>query len=175
MTREFSVPIYTNTEAAIVDLPYGDSLFSMTIFLPKGNINDFVGNLTPSKLTNWIEQLQSNRFYLTMPRFELEYDKKLNDILADLGMAIAFDKWRANFSRIMPTGGGINLYISEVKHKTFIRVDEEGTEAAAVTSVGVGVTSMPPSIIINRPFVLAIRENHSKTILFIGKILDLDE
>ncbi len=175
MTREFSVPMYINSEAAIVDLPYGDSLFSMTIFLPKENINDFVSNLTPSKLTNWIEQLQSNRFYLTMPRFELEYEKKLNDILAALGMSIAFDKWQANFSRIMPIGGGINLYISEVKHKTFIKVDEEGTEAAAVTSVGIGNTSMPPSIIINQPFVFTIRENHSKTILFIGKILNLVE
>jgi serpin B len=75
----------------------------------------------------------------------------------------------------MPIGGGINLYISEVKHKTFIKVDEEGTEAAAVTSVGIGNTSMPPSIIINQPFVFAIRENHSKTILFIGKILNLVE
>ncbi|MFH1250153.1 MAG: serpin family protein, partial [bacterium] len=76
----------------------------------------------------------------------------------------------ADFTNINKDG---NLYISEVKHKTFVEVNEEGTEAAAVTSVEIGLTSIGSGITmrINRPFVFAIRENHSGTILFIGKIV----
>ena len=173
MFRKMSVPMVRNDETTIVDLPYGDSLFTMTIFLPSLDIDQFVSDLSSQKLSKWIEQLQPTGFDLTMPRFELEYEKELSEILSDLGMSVAFDEWNADFSRIMPLDGSPNLFISEVKHKTFIKVDEEGTEAAAVTSVGIGITSEPPSIIINRPFVFAIRENHSGTILFFGKILKL--
>ncbi|MDP6338702.1 MAG: serpin family protein [Candidatus Marinimicrobia bacterium] len=173
MTRDLSVPLLRNSETTIIDLPYGDSLFTMTIFLPHGDIDKFMAGLSSQKISEWIVQLAPTSFDLTMPRFELEYEKKLNEILSDLGMEIAFDEWRADFSRIMPIGGSVNLYISEVKHKTYIKVDEEGTEAAAITSVGISETSMPPSIVIDRPFIFAIRENHSGTIFFLGKILKL--
>ncbi len=170
---DLNVPLLSNSETTIIDLPYGDSLFTMTIFLPADDIDQFVADLSTQKLSEWYGQIYSTKFSLTMPRFELEYEKKLNGILSSLGMEVAFDKWSADFSRIMPINSGMNLYISEVKHKTYIKVDEEGTEAAAVTSVGIGVTSMPPSIIIDRPFVFAIRENQSGAILFLGKILKL--
>ncbi|MBL7011027.1 MAG: serpin family protein, partial [Candidatus Marinimicrobia bacterium] len=173
MTQKLSAPMGWNDETTIVDLPYGDSLFTMTIFLPSGDIDQFVSDLSPQKLSNWIDQLAPASFDLTMPRFELEYEKKLNEILSDLGMAIAFDGENADFSRIMPLDISGNLYISEVKHKTYIKVDEEGTEAAAVTSVGIGITSGSPRIVIDHPFVFAIRENHAGTILFLGKILKL--
>ncbi len=173
MTREITVPIYQAADGAIIDLPYGDSLFSMTIFLPNGNINNFGKQLTLEKFDQYINHLSSNTFHLTLPKFSLKWEKNLNEILSELGMEIAFDPSKANFSRIMPLNGHENLFISEVKHKTYIKVDEEGTEAAAVTSVGIGITSAPPNIVINRPFILAIRENHSGTILFIGKILNL--
>ncbi|MEA1881142.1 MAG: serpin family protein [Candidatus Marinimicrobia bacterium] len=173
MTQKLSVPLLRNSETTIVDLPYGDSLFTMTIFLPSGVIDQFVADLSTQKISEWIAQLHSTKLDLTMPSFELEYEKKLNEILSDLGMEIAFNSESADFSRIMPLDRSGNLFISEVKHKTYIKVDEKGTEAAAVTSVGIGTTSVPPRIVIDRPFVLAIRENHSGTILFLGKILNL--
>lgn len=173
MTQKLSVPLLRNSETTIVDLPYGDSLFTMTIFLPSGVIDQFVADLSTQKISEWIAQLHSTKLDLTMPSFELEYEKKLNEILSDLGMEIAFNSESADFSRIMPLDRSGNLFISEVKHKTYIKVDEKGTEAAAVTSVGIGTTSVPPIIVIDRPFVLAIRENHSGTILFLGKILNL--
>ena len=119
----------------------------------------------------------SNQFYteevnLYLPKFELEWKSPLNDVLKVLGMEIAFNQVLADFTRINPTGG---LYISEVLHKTYIKVDEEGTEAAAVTSVGIGLTAMPETIYfrVDRPFIFFIREHHSGTILFIGKVLEL--
>jgi serpin B len=99
----------------------------------------------------------------------LEFESKLNNVLTDMGMGIAFDDQLADFMNINQNGG---LYISEVKHKTYVDVNEEGTEAAAVTSVGIGLTSAPPTFTINRPFIFVIRERFSNTILFMGKIED---
>ncbi len=89
-------------------------------------------------------------------------------------MGIAFNPGLANFWPMIESGGTVegNLYISKVKHKTFIEVDEAGTEAAAATSVEYGYTSVPPVLRINRPFIFMIRENHSQTILFMGKIVE---
>lgn len=100
-----------------------------------------------------------------MPKSTLRYEKKLNDVLANLGMGIAFAK-RANFRGIADT----SLRISKVRHKTFLGVNEEGTETSVATSVGVGVDSRPPSVV-DPPIVVAIRERHSGTILFIGTIM----
>ena len=106
---------------------------------------------------------------VSIPRFTLEYEIELTDALTALGMGIAFSESDADFSR-MHRGGGV--FISEVKHKTFVDVNEEGTEAAAATSVGIAPTSMPVSFIVNRPFVFLIRERLSGTILFMGKVVD---
>lgn len=173
MNGELSLPFFENEETIILDVPYGDSLFTMTIFLPKEDINQFVASLSIQKISNLLSNLSVNSLDLTLPRFELEYQTKLNNILSDLGMDVAFDESRANFSRIIPLNSGTNLYISEVIHNTYISVDEQGTEAAAVTSVGIGITSVPKSIMIDRPFIFAIRENHTGTLLFLGKVLNL--
>ncbi|RLB52554.1 MAG: serpin family protein, partial [Deltaproteobacteria bacterium] len=104
-----------------------------------------------------------------LPRFELKWETVLNDVLSALGMAEAFDPNRADFSGIVAAGG---LFISRVRHKTYVRVDEEGTEAAAVTSVEVGATSAQPDIFrVDRPFVFVIHDNHSGALLFAGKIV----
>jgi serpin B len=83
-------------------------------------------------------------------------------------MRVPFIEGQANFSRM---SAGDNLFISFVKHKTFVDVNEEGTEAAAVTNTGISVTSLPPCLCVDRPFVFAIRERFSGTILFLGKIV----
>ena len=95
----------------------------------------------------------------------------MNDVLASLGMGIAFSDY-ADFSNIYKPG---MLYISEVIHKTYVKVDEEGTEAAAVTSVGVGIRSVSSGFYmkVDRPFLFVIRERNSNSILFIGKVVNL--
>ena len=106
-----------------------------------------------------------------LPKFKLEWKKNLNDQLKALGMSVAYNDTAADFSRM--SASSRRLVISDVIQKTFVDINEEGTEAAAVTSVGVMPTSMPPLIRADRPFVFAIRERLSGTILFIGKITKL--
>jgi serpin B len=103
-----------------------------------------------------------------MPKFRLEHEQELNDALSKMGMGVAFSN-QANFSRML-AGNSSGLSISSVKHKTYIDVNEEGTEAAAVTSVGIIFTSLPPTVEVNRPFLFLIREKASNTILFIGQV-----
>jgi len=175
--EDVSFPYYRNEDYQAVELSYGDSLFCMTIVLPHPdrNIDLVIAGLDEQAWTTLTGQLWNitiDKF--EMPKFKLEYEIELNDVLKSLGMEVAFDSTRANFSRMrtLPTD---TLYISKVKHKTFVEVNEEGTEAAAVTSVEMAeATSANPfsHIRVDRPFIFSIRERHSGTILFIGKILD---
>jgi serpin B len=158
--------------AQVVELPYGGDAFVMTIAMPafNVNINTFVAGQTPASWATLTATLTEPGYDLILPKFRLEWEDKLNNELQAMGMRQAFVEGGADFTRLSPSMGR-NLFISEVKQKTYVDVNEEGTEAAAVTSVGVGVTSLPPSIRIDRPFVFAIRERLSGTVLFMGKIL----
>lgn len=162
---------FENASFQAIDLPYGDAGFSMTIFLPKipSQIDSLIAAMTSENWAEWLGGFHSVKVDLAMPKFTTQYEIKLNDALAALGMGIAFTDL-ADFTRMYAPGG---LAIDEVKHKTFVKVDEEGTEAAAVTSVGIIRTSLPEMITmrIDHPFVFAIRENRSQTILFIGRIM----
>ncbi len=157
-----------------IDLPYGDSLFSMTIFLPREDVPlpEFVAGLSPEAWTEATARLATVDFgLLEMPRFKLEYDVSLIEALTALGMGVAFNSRTSDFSLINPHRG--DLYISEVRHKTFVEVNEEGTEAAAATSVELSIESVgatPIVMRIDRPFVFAIREHASGAILFIGQV-----
>jgi serpin B len=106
-----------------------------------------------------------------MPKFKVEYGvKRLNTALNKLGMGMAFDPCRANFSGIASPLFG-NVYISYVDHKAVVEVNEEGTEAAAVTVVGVGTgATLGPIFVVNRPFYYEIRDDRSGSILFMGEI-----
>ncbi len=163
---------FSNDKLKAVDLPYGDKEFSMTLILPQENheIDDIIGELNNTNWNSWIGQFGESDGEIFLPRFKLEYEKTLNEVLAQLGMGIAFTG-QADFTRINKGG---NLFISEVKHKSFVEVNEEGTEAAAVTSVEVSLTSVGSGFIFraDRPFVFVIREKNSGSILFIGKIVD---
>ena len=162
---------FENEQFQAIDLPYGNAEFSMTIFLPKPgiNIDSLIAQFSNDNWNSWISSFSSQEVNLYLPKFKMEYEISLNNVLCALGMSIAFDPGRADFTKINSDG---NLYISNVKHKTFVKVNEEGTEAAAVTSVEIGLKSAGITMHINRPFVFAIRENHSGTILFIGKIIE---
>ncbi|MCI0514102.1 serpin family protein [candidate division KSB1 bacterium] len=156
----------------MIDLPYGDGLFRMLVLLPRTGVDldSLMAAATPAQWNTWLSNLHESKGAIHLPRFKLTYEITLNEVLTALGMGIAFTD-QADFTRIHRAG---QLFITEVKHKTFVEVNEEGTEAAAVTSVGIGVTSIGSGfeMRVNRPFIFAIHDQHSQTILFIGKIID---
>ena len=162
---------YQDSQVQLVDLPYGKGNFSMTLLMPAdtSRLGQLAARLSAPQLATWLAAADSTHIDLHLPKFKLEYEKELKPMLAQLGMGVAFGN-SANFSR-MVDGISQGLVITKVKHKAFLEVNEEGTEAAAVTSVGFGVTSVPPSIRFDRPFIFLIRERESGTILFMGKLM----
>lgn len=175
MTREDKFQYFENSDFQAIDLPYGDGDFTMIVFLPRmsKDIDSLIAEFSQENWNRWISNFSERKGTLELPRFTLKYELKLNDVLKALGMTIAFQPFAADFSNMYK--GPQDLYISEVKHKTFVEVNEEGTEAAAVTSVGVAMTSVDPTVFwmrVDRPFIFAIRENKSQTLLFVGKIVE---
>jgi serine protease inhibitor len=156
---------------SVLELPYGGDAFTMTVVLPRLDVSldSVIEVLDADRWASWISGLRDGESFVELPRFSFEYEIELKDVLTAQGMGIAFGDGAADFTGIHPPGG---LFISEVKHKTFIQVDEEGTEAAAVTQVGATLTSGPGLFAANRPFLFAIRERLSGTILFMGKMVD---
>ncbi|MEA1912385.1 MAG: serpin family protein [candidate division WOR-3 bacterium] len=172
MEQKGDFQYFSNADFQAVDLPYGDGDFSMTIFLPhpEKNIDSLIAEFNEENWNQWISSFSEQEITLQLPKFTLEYEIKLNDVLKALGMEIAFDGNRADFTKMYKPGG---IYIDRVKHKTFVKVNEEGTEAAAVTSVEMKFVSVSGFYMrVDRPFVFVIRENQSQTILFIGKIVE---
>lgn len=176
MFRNDDFRYFKNDLFQAVSLPYGkNERVSMYIFLPaeERGLDQLYAELTSANWNSWVSSFSTMEGELGLPRFSFEYETSLNDALNALGMGIAFDENAADFSGMRPTPP--SLFISEVKHKTFIDVNEEGTEAAAVTSVEVGVTSMPEtfSMVADRPFFFAIADDMTGTILFMGSVLKL--
>lgn len=159
--------------ATVAELPYGGDAFVMTILLPDENlnINSFLASLTPAMWQQATANLDSSRVDLYLPKFKLAWEDTLNDELKRMGMIQAFRPNEARFTRISRSLGE-SLYVDFVKQKAFVDVNEVGTEAAAVTVVGIGVTSAPIPVRIDRPFIFAIRERLSGTVLFLGKIVE---
>lgn len=158
------------------DLPYGGDAFVMTVVLPDEDvgIDAFTAGLDAARWQEIIAAVDGaeREIRLALPRFELEYGRELTETLEAMGMGVAFDASQADFGRMVDLEAIApeNVYLSRVEQKTFVRVDEEGTEAAAATGVGVGVTSAPPALRLDRPFLFALRERHSGAVLFIGKL-----
>lgn len=173
MTRDGSFRFSVDQELQVLELPYADSAFSMVLLAPSNAapLSSVEQKLTPAFWNTVLASVQPARAMVTMPKFKFDYGQKLNDALSALGMAIAFDQGRADFDRIADVTPE-RLYISRVEQKTYIDVNEAGTEAAAATSVGIGVTSLPPQLKFDRPFLFAIRERESGSILFIGRVGD---
>ncbi|OGU65200.1 MAG: hypothetical protein A3C56_10145 [Ignavibacteria bacterium RIFCSPHIGHO2_02_FULL_56_12] len=166
--------LYGNVDGTqVLELPYSEEVYRMTLLLPPESmsIDAFVEALTATAWNEYVNALASIDIVIAVPKFRMEYERTLNDDLKALGMSNAFDAATCDLTRINPTA---DLFISEVKHKSFVQVDEEGTEAAAATSIGIGVTSAPQMVAFDRPFLFAIREARSGTILFIGKIVNPD-
>ncbi|BAY13676.1 serpin family protein [Calothrix sp. NIES-2098] len=174
MSQDGDYRYQENEQFQALSLPYGkDGKVSLYIFLPKQNSNlqAFYQNLNAENWEKWMAQFRRREGLIRLPRFKTDYDVTLNDALKALGMEEAFTN-KANFSGI-----GKNLAISQVKHKTFVEVNEEGTEAAAATSVGIVPTSAmqkpePFKMIVDRPFFCAIRDNQTGSVLFMGSIMN---
>jgi serine protease inhibitor len=173
MRQETELNYYHNDLFQLVELPYGDRNFSMLVFLPSTgkSCSDILAGMDNDSWNSWTGQLAETDVLVQLPKFKFETFKLLNEYLSSMGMEIAFTD-AADFTGINPAG---NLYISRVLHKTYIDVNEEGTEAAAVTAVEVGFTSVGPNpgpvrFIADRPFLFAIRENSTGSILFMGRL-----
>jgi serpin B len=162
---------YENTDFTAVKLPYKNEKYSMTVLLPKEgkNTKDISSLLDIDNWDNWNANFSKKEVALKMPKFTFSYEKELNNPLIDLGLGVAFTG-SADFSNISNV---VPLAISFVLQKTFIEVNEEGTEAAAVTVVGIGTTSIDASkknVALNKPFLFTITEKETNSICFIGEI-----
>ncbi|MBD6617053.1 serpin family protein [Komarekiella sp. 'clone 1'] len=174
MSQKGDYKYYENQQFQAVSLPYDkDGKVSFYIFLPKqsSNLKTFYQNLNFENWEKWMTQFNKQQGFIRLPRFKTDYDVTLNDALKALGMEEAFSS-KANFS-----GMGKNFAISQVKHKTFVEVNEEGTEAAAATSVAVEAVSLRQQpqlfqMIVDRPFFCVIRDNQTGNILFMGSIVE---
>lgn len=172
MKTEATFNYAATDEFTAVELPYKNGKFSMRLFLPAygSTVNDLIDQLDADTWNKWMEAFEEHEdVQVIMPKFKFEYERSIGNDLTDMGLGIAFTG-EADFSGI----SDIDLLISEVIHKTYIDVNEEGTEAAAVTAIVFETTSIGPSglvvIRLDRPFLFTITENSSKAILFAGKL-----
>ena len=163
---------YNDATASVFELPYSNSKYSMVIVLPPTgtSVHTVAAGLDAAKWQTWMNGLKPTNNTITMPKLNFTYSMELKGALSTLGMGIAFTD-SANFSLINPIYKPIK--ISSVLHKAYIKTDEDGTTAAAVTSVTVtAATATAPLPAINRPFIIAIREMSSGLILFAGTVND---
>jgi serine protease inhibitor len=175
MKQDVSLRHMSNDLFSMIELPYGRGNFSMLVMLPETGHStaDIVDALNSADWETWINGMTELNIDLHLPKFTFEYKNELNDELAALGMGVAFTDL-ADFTGINAMG---NLFISKVLHKSFVEVNEEGTEAAAVTSVEIANTTANPDPVYtpfyaDHPFLFAIRETSTGTILFIGSLHD---
>lgn len=176
MSQRNTYAHYQSDVVQMIDVPYGDSLFTLTLMMPTDAntpLNEFIeSELTQENLQNWYGQLSTEEVDLILPKVELEYKVTLNEMLQALGMNAAFSDG-ANFSGI---NSDPSLQISRILHQTYLKMDEVGTEAAGVTIVEFVITSINPNTKpvyrFDRPYVMILREQSTGAILFVGKIMN---
>jgi len=154
----------------ILELPYKGEKISMLILLPKDNLED-IQPLTIEKLKEWKSQMKKETLdEIYLPKFEFDTKYFMKEILSDMGMPTAFEM-DADFSGM---DGTKSLYIKEVIHQAYVKVDEKGTEAAAATGVVMELTSIMPKNIFraDHPFIFIIQQNDTGNILFLGRVND---
>lgn len=158
-----------------IELPYGCTNFTMVVIVPEETLSEFNASFDAVRwndITSAFDQANEyGEVTVRMPKYKFSYEKYLNDQLKSMGMVDAFIPGIADLSGISDA----SIFVSFVKQNTFVEVDEEGTEAAAVTTIGIELTSMPPQpreFVIDKPFVFAIRERTTNTLLFIGQVVN---
>lgn len=173
MHRRDTLPYAANDLFRAIQLDYGKGNYNMYVLLPEPNISisDIINVMDQENWETWMQTFRETESVdIKLPRFKYKYEIKLNDVLTQMGMGMAFTG-AADFSGINRNGG---LRIDYVKHKTFVEVNEEGTEAAAVTIVAIERTSAGgPNIVpfhVNKPFMYVITEKDTGAILFMGTV-----
>lgn len=176
MSMEGALEYTSNELFSAVHFPYGKEGFRMTVILPheSRSTGEVIGAMDKDAWRTWMQDFRTEEdVEVSLPRFKFEWKMTLNDLLSSMGMAKAFVPYAADFSGMT---GNRDLFIGYVIHKTYVDVNEKGTEAAAVTAVGMFTTSMPvepPGKIrftVDRPFLFTITEKSTGAILFIGEI-----
>lgn len=174
MSMQEKVKYAKRSNYQALELAYGGGNYVMTIILPEGktSVGEIINTMSASEWKSLNTTLAEQKVIVGLPKFTVEYETNLNSVLSKMGMPTMFTDL-ADLSKISPPAG--KLKVGFVKQNTFVAVDEKGTEAAAVTTIGVELTSMPilPEFICNRPFAFFISEKQSNTILFAGKIVNL--
>jgi serine protease inhibitor len=167
---------FANSSLQLIELPYGNGQFVFSVIMPANasELDAIIASLDMAQYQDYVAASDTLSLQVRMPKFKITYKTLLNEVLSEMGMALSFSD-DADFSRLFDES--LSLQISRVIHQSFIEVDEEGSEAAAATLVEVELTSInqipkPMEITLDRPFAFFIREKHSNTILFAGKLLD---
>jgi len=162
------------TSYQALELAYGDGNYIMTILLPDENtpVSNVINQMSVTEWKSLNTALAEQRVIFGLPKFTLEYETNLNKVISNMGIHTMFNDF-ADLSKISAPAG--KLKVGFVKQNTFLTVDEKGTEAAALTTIEIKLTSAPilPEFICNRPFAFFISEKQSNTILFVGKIVNL--
>jgi serpin B len=177
MTQTKNFNYYEDKSVQVVELPYKNDSTSAIVILPKDKIDvdTYLKSLDDNELNTILAGFTSKRVSLSLPKFEIEFETKFKDILMKLGMVQAFDI-TADFSGIKCSGG---IKVNNVIHKTYLKVDEKGTEAAAVTAVDMIATTALIEIVImnvNRPFIFLLRSSKlpkNNDLLFLAKVANI--
>ena len=174
MNARHTVPYYQGQTFQAVELPYGRGQYAMTLILPNEGVSmsNFLNSFTADTWNTIRQNSREQKVEVGLPKFTMEYSVRLNEVLKAMGMPTVFTN-QADLSKIAPPAGA--LRVGFVKQDTYLGVDEVGTEAAAVTTIGIELTSAPsyPTVFCDRPFILVIHEKSSNTIQFMGKIVNL--
>ncbi len=169
-------PYYANDELSAIDMDIRGDEFAMTLILPKEDSKSYLLDKVSADLPAWstsiVDGMSETRIETRLPKFEVKTKETLNSILQSLGMVDAFTG-SADLGKLGISSQG-KLFISKVLHDAYIKIDEKGVEGAAVTTVGVAVTSLPPLMNLNRPFIYVIRHKESGIPLFIGLFNGID-
>ena len=175
MNQQSNFNYYKGTNYRALEIPYGNGNYNMLIILPNDNIdlNQLLSRVNGTFLHQINSDLTKHQVNLFLPRFQVNFNLLLNNPLISLGMVDAFGPG-ADFSNISET---MKLFISKVIHKTYIKVGEEGTEAAAVTAVIIDkAVNYDPAqtemFSVDHPFIFLITEKNSGAILFAGKVVN---
>lgn len=173
MSQSGDYQYYRGYKFQAVRLFYGAKGASLDIFLPDkdSSIDDLLKGLSLEQCEQWTGSFHQAPGDIKIPRFKMDYESSLNEPLKAMGMGVAFVRGKADFSGMRDQN---DLYISKVKHKAVVEVNEEGTEAAAATSVGIALVSAPRrfTFIADHPFLMMIRDQRTDAILFMGVVVD---
>jgi len=171
MSADIRLPVTFDRGVSVLEMPYQGDDLSMVILLPEqaDGLPALEASLTPEKLAGWFGALAEQRIALTMPRFRMTSEFELARVLAELGMPSAFRCGEADLSAMTAAN---DWCLAAVRHKAFVEVNEEGTEAAAATGISVGIVSMPPSFTADHPFLFLIRDKVTGSLLFLGRVVD---